>query len=204
MKRPALTLPASLRALQPPEVLRAAAASQRRASGRVAHARGDAFEALLTRHHDRAEALGVAHVRKVGAPVVVGRRGKPVEWAGVGPVDYLGTLRGGRAIAVEAKSVDGRLSRADIAEHQREHLDAVAALGGLALLAVEVRGVGLFVCPWPAVPWRESSRSVAPRKGAAKRVVQSRTVGAEELAPWRVAGECYVAAFVAGEVCDAG
>jgi hypothetical protein len=44
------------------------------------------------------------------------------------------------------------------------------------------------------------AEGVVARAGDGRR----RTVGAEELAPWRVAGECYVAAFVAGEVCDAG
>lgn len=205
-RRPALAIPASVRALNPAFAAAASTAPERSASARVAHARGDAFEALLAGHHARAGERGIADVRKVGAPVVVGRGGAPKAWAGVGPADYVGTLHGGRSLVVEAKSVDGRLSRADIAEHQRAHLDVVARLGGLALLAVEVRGVGLFVCPWGDVPWRESERSVAPRGRGPKRVVRSRTVGAGELAAWRVRGDCYLAGYavtVRVEVCDA-
>ena len=206
MRRPALTLPPALLALQPPAV-RAAASSvpaARRRAGAVAHARGDAFEALLSRHHAAALAEGLADVRKVGAPVVVGRGGAPKAWAGVGPADYVGTLRGGRSLVVEAKSTATRLSRADIAEHQREHLDACAALGGLALLAVELRGRGVYVVEWATAPWRVSSRAVtATERGReVRRVVESRTLGAEELAGHRAAEGCYLRrwAAVRGEV----
>ncbi len=133
MKRPpAPALPASLRAINP---RLAAPAVARRRAGAVAHARGDAFEDVLAPHHDAARAEGIADVRKVGAPVIVGRKGKPLRWAGVGPADYVGTLRGGRSLVVEAKSTATRLSLADIPEHQRAHLDACAALAGLALAA---------------------------------------------------------------------
>jgi hypothetical protein len=146
----------SVLARQPPAVRAAAsgAAVVRRRAGAVAHARGDAFEAVLSRHHAVALGEGIADVRKVGAPVVVGRSGKPVQWAGVGPADYVGTLRGGRSVVVEAKNFAGRLSRADIAEHQRAHLDACAALGGLALLALNVYTCGVYVVEWTAAPWR--------------------------------------------------
>ena len=197
MKRtPAPTLSPSLRAINP---RLAAPAVARRRAGAVAHARGDAFEDVLAPHHDAARAEGLADVRKVGAPVIVGRRGKPVEWAGVGPADYVGTMRGGRSIVVEAKSVDGRLSLAHVAPHQREHLDACAALGGLALLAVELRGKGVYVVEWATAPWRVSRRHVSGTlvQGRTLPAVESRTLGAEELAGHRVEGECYLRAWVA-------
>ena len=196
MTRPALTLRPDVLALQPPAVRAAAsgAAVVRRHAGRVAHARGDAFEALLAPHHAAALAEGIADVRKVGAPVIVGRRGKPVAWAGVGPADYVGTMRGGRSLVVEAKSVDGRLSLAHVAPHQREHLDACAALGGLALLAVELRGKGVYVVEWATAPWRVSRRHVSGTlvQGRDLPAVESRTLGAEELAGHRVEGKCYL------------
>lgn len=167
-------------------------------AGAVAHARGDAFEDVLAPHHAVAAAEGIADVRKVGAPVIVGRKGKPLRWAGVGPADYVGTLRGGRSLVVEAKSTATRLSRNDIPEHQREHLDACAALGGLALLAVELRGKGVYVVEWATAPWRVTTRVVREvvevdgRKVKAERTVESRTLGAEELAGHRVEGKCYL------------
>ncbi len=197
MKRPTLpTLSPSLAArnphlaapAKPRRPKRAASPAARRRSGAVAHARGDAFEAVLAPHHAVAAAEGIADVRKVGAPVVVGRRGKPIAWAGVGPADYVGTLRNGRSLVVEAKSTATRLSLADIPEHQRAHLDACAALGGLALLAVELRGRGVYVVEWATAPWRVTKRTVTK--------VESRTLGVEELAGHRAAEGCYLRRWV--------
>ncbi len=172
----------------------AAPAGARRRAGAVAHARGDAFEDVLAPHHAVAAAEGIADVRKVGAPMIVGRTGKPLRWAGVGPADYVGTLRGGRSLVVEAKSTATRLSLADIPEHQRAHLDACAALGGLALLAVELRGKGVYVVEWATAPWRVSRRHVSGTlvQGRDLPAVESRTLGAEELAGHRVEGKCYL------------
>ena len=196
MKRtPAPTLSPSLRAINPRV---ASPAVARRRAGAVAHARGDAFEAVLAPHHAVAAAEGIADVRKVGAPVIVGRKGKPVGWAGVGPADYVGTLRGGRSLVVEAKSFAGRLSRLDIPEHQRAHLDANAALGGLSLLALHVYTCGVYVVEWTAAPWRVTTRvacevvEVDGRKVKVQRTVESRTLGAEELAGHRAAEGCYL------------
>lgn len=200
MTRPALTLRPDVLALQPPAVRAAAsgAAVVRRRAGAVAHARGDAFEALLSRHHAAALAEGLADVRKVGAPVAVGRGGAPKAWTGVGPADYVGTLRGGRSLVVEAKSTATRLSLADIPEHQRAHLDANAALGGLSLLALHVYTCGVYVVEWTAAPWRVTERVVREvvevdgRKVKVQRAVESRTLGAEELAGHRASEGCYL------------
>ena len=84
--------------------------------------------------------------------------------------------------------------------------------GGLALLAVELRSAGgafVAVVPWASVPWRETQHTVAAQPKRAgkpatpRRVVLARTVGAEELAAWRVCGDCYLAGYavtVRGEV----
>ena len=200
MKRPpSPTLSPSLRAINP---RLAAPAVARRRAGAVAHARGDAFEDVLAPHHDAARAEGIADVRKVGAPVIVGRKGKPLRWAGVGPADYVGTLHGGRSLVVEAKSFAGRLSRLDIPEHQRAHLDANAALGGLSLLALHVYTCGVYVVEWTVAPWRVTERVVREavevdgRKVKVERTVESRTLGAEELAGHRAAEGCYLREWV--------
>ena len=120
------------------------------------------------------------------------------------PREYVGCVVGVRSVVVEAKSVDGRFSRAHVAEHQREHLDACAALGGLALLAVEVRGCGVYVVEWATAPWRVSSHAVTATENGreVRRVVESRTLGAEELAGHRAAEGCYLRRWAAarGEV----
>ena len=151
----------------------------------AANVHGNAFAAWLDAQHEAALLAGLACVRRVGPPVVVGASGKPVAWAGDGPADYQGTLRGGRSVAVEAKSRESRLSRREIPQHQIDDLDRVASLGGLALLLVEIRAASLIAAvPWASVPWHESTRRV--KRGCLVRVERSHSVGAEELAPWRV------------------
>lgn len=165
-----------------------------RAQGRAAGANGRRLEALLGDQHARALTAGVAHVRKVGAPVIVGRGGAPCAWEGTGPADYLGTLRGGRAVAIEAKSVGKRLSRVAVLEHQARDLERTERLGGLALLVVELRHVGprgtVYAVEWSRVPWRMTKATVGG-------VVQTReTVGAEELAGCEVSAGLYLARWI--------
>jgi penicillin-binding protein-related factor A (putative recombinase) len=182
---------AALEGLNVPPLIERVANPQRVAAGRLAHAAGESLERWLDGQHRLARSLGLGHIRKVGAPVVVGRGGKPVEWAGTGPSDYQGVLRGGIAIAIEAKSVEHRLSRADVRLHQQHDLAAVSALGGIALLAVEIRDQQLIaVVPWQSVPWTQRSRQINGR------TVISHTVGADELDAWRLRGACYISACV--------
>lgn len=114
-------------------------------AGLIARRHGEALEAWLTMQHDRAIAKGLlARMAHVGAPstphVVSGRlardqRGRMLAAiTGTGPADFQGQLPGGRSVAIEAKSREGRLSREEIAEHQKADLDACAAGGGLAVL----------------------------------------------------------------------
>lgn len=177
------------------------------ASGGRAHARGEALEAWLLAQHQELAARGVAHVRHVGAPVAVGRDGQPVRWMGRGPADFQGVLAGGRALAIEAKSREGRLSRREIPPHQQEDLFAVHQLGGLALLVVELTTPGealgdlgdLYAAPWVDVPWRASERRRSV--GMATCVDTSQTVGRAELAPWRVGrAGLYLAPWLPGGI----
>ncbi len=171
-----------------------AAARAARANATIAQAVGASLEHWLGQQHRAAATLGLAHVRHVGPPVAhSGSRGQHLKIIGVGPADYQGVLRGGRALAVEAKSRDGRLSRADIPEHQQRDLQRVSDLGGLALLVVEVRGAQLLAAvPWAEVPWTVRERRVKRAGDAEPRVERSETVGAEELAPWRALAGCYL------------
>ena len=147
------------------------------ASGRAADAAGRALETYLNGQHAAALKAGLANIRKVGAPVLVNGDGKPYEWAGRGPADYVGALRGGRAVAVEAKSTEGRFSRREVPQHQQDDLSHTADLGGLALLVLELRDAGaIYAVEWSRVPWRVTKAVVGGR-------VQTReTVGADELA----------------------
>ena len=155
--------------------------------GHAARDAGAAFEAWLSAQHRAAELAGLAHVRHVGPPVAhTGIGGRDLRVIGHGPADYQGVIRGGRAVAVEAKSRTGRLARAEIPQHQQDDLARVAALGGVALLVVELRDHQLVAAvPWGQVPWMKARTAEA--------------VGAEQLRAWVVSsGSVYLARFVGG------
>ncbi len=176
-------MPPDMRAALPQEPT-----GSRVAGGKAARAHGAELEKWLAGQHRAAALAGLAHVRHVGAPVIVGAGGRPTEWAGTGPADYQGVLRGGRSLAVEAKSRDRRLAPSDVAEHQRADLEGVERLGGLALLVVELRvASSIYVVPWGRVGWRRC------RAGGA-----DVSVGPEELALWRWTEGLYLARWIGG------
>lgn len=179
----ARSMPADMAAALPAEPTGA-----RVVGGKAAREHGAALEAWLKGQHRAAALAGLAHVRHVGAPVAVGAGGRPTEWAGHGPADYQGVLRGGRAVAVEAKSRDRRLALSEVPSHQREDLEAVERMGGLALLVVELRAaLSIYVVPWGSVGWRRM------RTGAA-----DVSVGPEELALWRWIEGLYLSRWIGG------
>jgi hypothetical protein len=64
------------------------------------------------------------------------RPGKFMSFGKKGSADIIGLLPGGKFLAIETKSLDGRLS-----PDQREFLADVKALGGLAIVARSYRDV---------------------------------------------------------------
>ena len=176
------------------------------AGGKVAEERGRAWERRVACEHDLAASLGIARMRKVGAPVRVGEGGLPVAWAGTGPADYQGFIRAGgawwRPCAVEAKCVEGRLQRDEVRPHQRDDLALVEKVGGLALVFVELTddGTGLPLGSW-AVEWGaleklwKVTRRAKPGRAGSKRAedyVESRSVGPAELKGWEADPACYL------------
>jgi len=161
--------------------------------GHAEQTSGAAWEAWCDGQHRAAMALGllvwvdhygpeVRHLRQ-GAHRIVGKA----------PPDYLGMMRGGRLLAVEAKRRTGRLAiegntRDAIERHQRDRLAEVEHGGGLGLVLVEfVRadGVHRFAAPWSVV----AAAARSPMGGA-------RSVGPEDLRGWEVDPRCYLARFV--------
>lgn len=104
-------------------------------------ARGRQWEQTLDDYHAILRMRALADVRRVPTPVhVTGRDGAHVtgaltraEW-----VDYVGVLRGGRAVYVEAKaSADPQRWRvSQVADHQLALLAAAATLGAVALVVL--------------------------------------------------------------------
>ncbi len=120
-------------------------------------------------------ALGAGLLRgawQIGRPTIGYRPdGSPIY--GQGAPDFLAVTFDGRPVAIEAKTTaDARLPRSSVEPHQADALDAVADAGGLALLAVELRGRGRWVIPWREARW------CGPRGGA--------SIGVAELAGWEM------------------
>ncbi|MDI3297586.1 MAG: Holliday junction resolvase RecU [Bacillota bacterium] len=82
-------------------------------------------------------------------------------------VDYLGVVKGGRAVAAEAKTVArGVWWPSAIPEHQAEALDELSDLGALAAILLGWTRTGeVWAIPWAAV----KARMAAPRGGRAWR-----------------------------------
>lgn len=172
-----------------PGLLPDAPSAARVRGGRAALDASVRWEQYLEREHQRAAVAGLATLWQVGRPTIgYDDKGAPV-YGTTGP-DFVGLLLDGsaRTVAVEAKSRgERRLSRDDLGARQREDLAAVDAAAGLALVAVELRGVGRYVLPW---------RELEARWNRARGTVGS--VGAEELEGFNLldhpAG--YLAAFI--------
>lgn len=161
----------------------------RRAAGRRARERSEALERDLRAEHRAAERAGVAFARQAGRPVIGYGPEGPVY--GRAPVDFVGAIRGAPGapwlpLAVEAKARAERLQRDDVEPHQREHLDATAAAGGVALVVVELRPAGA-AGRW-AVPWAELEARWARSRGGA-------SVGPRELRGFELAATPYLLRF---------
>jgi len=179
------------------------------AGGHAADERGRRWERHVAAEHAAAAGLGIAFMRKVGAPVYVGAGGVPTGWAGVGPADYQGFVRATgawwRPCAVEAKSYEGRLQRDDIAMHQRRDLELVEKVGGLALVFLELTDdggpLGAWAVQWGVLEklWKVSTRAKPGKAGSQREadLITSRSVGPEELAGWEAVPGCYLRRWVA-------
>lgn len=149
-------------------------------------------------HHAAKRAGVIARMRHCGPPVRFVGRGV-CEPIGTGPADFQGQLTrrfGSISVAVEAKTREGRLSLAEIPQHQRDDLEECAAEGGLALLLYEYRDgevVRRFAVPWRSIPWVERSRVV---NGKTQR---SKSIGPDDVATWEVFPQrCYLLRFANG------
>ena len=176
-----------------------------RRGGAAARASCASLESWLAAAHDAMRAAGVADVAKVGPPSEPLRVGHRILYraTGAAPPDYLGTLAGGRAVAVEAKRRAGRLrrdrwrmvdgrrveDRDGIEDHQREALALWERMGALALVVVEFRRARATTRH--AVPWGALDAAWVERDGVW-------SVGPQDLAAWVVDGPAYLAAWSSG------
>jgi hypothetical protein len=164
------------------------------AASAAAQSSGAAFEAWVDGQHRVAKAAGhLVWVDHYG-PEVQHLSGGAVRVVGHAPPDYLGQLRGGRVVLVEAKRRTGRLliegtDRDAIIPHQAARLADAEAGGAVSLVLVEFEraaGVERYAAPWSAVV----AAAHRPRGGA------HRSVGPLDLSAWRVTTPCYLTPWV--------
>lgn len=174
-----------------------AAREERSEQAAAAVASGGELEGWLDEQHELAAVLGLADMEHTHPPVVVKEQlgggeflGK---WKAKGGPDYRGVLKGGTAIAVEAKNagrhrlglVDTGKPRFDgVKRHQAAALNRCLKLGGVALLVVrfrrrvDCRDVDTTYC----VPWDE--------------VCGLESIGPDDVASWAVRGRLYLERWV--------
>lgn len=114
---------------------------------------GKGWEALLRHWHARYRVQGKALVAQQHPPVqMIGGKGAGGKFTGFfrddGVVDFMGVLAGGRVVAFEAKESDAASwPMSKLPPHQAAFLAQVHAMGGLAFIALRLRGQAWFV-PW--------------------------------------------------------
>ena len=159
--------------------------AERSAQSAAAAASGNDLETWLDDQHEAARALRLADLEHQHPAVRVLRHidGARFEgqWRSRSGPDYRGVLRGGRAVAVEAKNagpdrlklVDDGSPRFDgVKQHQADALNRALALGGVALLVVRFRrrAGGRDVETTYAVPWDE--------------ICGLESIGPDDVRPW--------------------
>jgi hypothetical protein len=106
--------------------------------------RAAGWEVQLDHWHAGYRARGLADVQRVHPGVrVLGRPDAKGQfracWSGVGPVDFMGTLLGGRSVAFDAKScASASWSRSVIPDHQAAMLDRWTKLGAYTGIALQM------------------------------------------------------------------
>lgn len=126
--------------------------------GALARDLGRRFEARLDGAFAWYRAQGLAHVEKTPEPM------RPLRPLGKGrfvacfekkaQADYAGVLRGGRAVAIEAKCTAGeRIEQSRVTEMQARFLEARQGLGAWCFVAAGFAGGGVYRVPW--VVWRD-------------------------------------------------
>ena len=174
-----------------------AAREERSEQSAAAAASGQELEDWLDEMHELAATLGVADLEHTHPEVIVREQlggGEFIgKWRAKSGPDYRGVLRGGVAIAVEAKNAGRhRLGLVDtgkprftgVKRHQAAALNRCLKLGGVALLVVRFRRREdcRDVDTTYAVPWDE--------------VCGKESIGPDDVASWAVGRGLYLERWV--------
>lgn len=112
--------------------------------GKKSQRNGKIFEMDVERSCIRYRSLGIADIKKTPEPMrSIGVLNKRLGWHKAifekkGQPDFLGTLKGGRSVMIEAKNTNStRIEFDRIEPHQAKDLQSTTDLGGLALVLIK-------------------------------------------------------------------
>lgn len=136
---------------------------KRQLQGAQNRALGEVFEKMIEATCEEYRERGLADIEKTPEPM------RPIKNLGGGhfiahfekkaQADYKGTLRGGRSVYMEAKTVTGGVIRRDrVTETQRKSLENHHRLGAAAYVLVCMDFRGFYAVPWEI--WRDMKERV--------------------------------------------
>lgn len=148
--------------------------------GKKAQRSGDAFEKYIEASLKRYRTKGIADIKKTPEPlkafgVLNKRRGwYKAYYEKKGQPDFLGTLKGGQSIMMEAKHTATTHIRFDrIQPHQEIDLTRTLKLGGAALVLISFNLKNFYCVDW--FGWMELKENVGKK-----------SVNEKDLAPYKV------------------
>lgn len=92
-----------------------------------------------------------AFIREVPVPMGIGKGGFEAFFKDKSITDFIGILRGGRAVAFDAKSSLESLYKSGVVAHQLEAMDIIHRLGGISGILIGFHVQGSILSWW--VPW---------------------------------------------------
>lgn len=172
-----------------------------RGGARDNHAnRGMAFEEQLKWQHALYLKRGVAKMDKQYVPSLPVKDGKWAKVIGKSTVDFSGELRGGQHVAFDAKDTAlKRIALNELKDHQQQHLEDIAALGGLAFVLVRFERATVYMIPIEAWKWAVEAHKAGREvrcTGLNWTATGKASINMKELpAEWRVEGYDWAAAL---------
>ena len=136
---------------------------KRQLQGAQNRALGEVFEKMIDAACEEYRERGLAHIEKTPEPMkATGRLGGGqfrAHFVGQAQPDYKGTLQGGRAVCMEAKTAAGGVIRRDrVTAVQQQALEAHHRLGAAAYVLVCLDFRGFYAVPWAV--WRDMKERV--------------------------------------------
>lgn len=140
--------------------------SRKRRSQKRSQKNGALFENLIERTCTHYRGKGIADIKKTPEPMKpispLGRGQFRAVYTKKGQPDFMGTLKGGRSVQVEAKHTQAKLIQFDtVQDHQGLQLQNTERLGGLALIVISFRFENFYALTW--TEWQQVKKDTGKK-----------------------------------------